>query len=226
MLVEHDTTRALVSLVPDGALLLAGDHVEVDVRVDDGARLDLIEPGGTVAFPMRGAGASWDVRVEVGAGATLTWAGEPFVVAEGADVRRRTRIRCAPTGTLLLRETLVLGRHQEASGRIRQQLTVVSDGVPVLVEDLGLDAKLIGPLLGGRRVIGTVLALGVDLADLADQQGPDRFDLDVPCAVLWRSLAAEAHALSTPSAWTSALRALDANGLRAANVLTGRTAVQ
>ncbi|WP_278255751.1 hypothetical protein [Nocardioides convexus] len=64
MLVAHDRDRARVSLVPEGALLLAGDAVEVDVSVDAGMSLDLVEPGGTVAFDMRGATARWDVRIE------------------------------------------------------------------------------------------------------------------------------------------------------------------
>ena len=54
MVLHHDATTARISLVPEGALLLAGDAVELDVTVDAGARLDVVEPGGTVAFDMRG----------------------------------------------------------------------------------------------------------------------------------------------------------------------------
>ena len=77
-----------VALVPEQAVLLAGDHVEVTVRVARGAALEIVEPGGTVAYAMRGRTARWDVSVEVEEGGSLIWHGEPFVVAEGADVMR------------------------------------------------------------------------------------------------------------------------------------------
>ena len=48
--------RARVALVPEQAVLLAGDHVTVSVRVGAGAALEIVEPGGTVAYAMRGGG--------------------------------------------------------------------------------------------------------------------------------------------------------------------------
>ncbi|HJQ06312.1 MAG TPA: urease accessory protein UreD [Nocardioides sp.] len=210
MLVDHDAAGARMSLVPDGALLLAGDRVEIDIEVGAGVRLDLVEPGGTVAFPMHGASASWDVRVDVAAGGTLTWAGEPFVVSAGARVRRTTRVRCAAGGRVALRESLVLGRYAEAAGSVHQSTVVVDDaGRPVLVEDLDLDQDSVPALLGGARVVSTVLALGVDVDGPAC---PERFDLDAPGAVQWRSLDLEAHRSRTAAGWQVALAALAVRG--------------
>lgn len=199
VLVSHDAERARVSLVPEGALLLAGDAVEIDVAVDAGAHLDLVEPGGTVAFDMRGGTARWDVRIELGAGARLTWAGLPFVVSEGADVTRSLRVRCGTGARLLLREVLVLGRYGEAPGRLRQTSTVLDgDGRPVLVEDLPLGPSSTALLLGGHRVLSSVLALGLD--EPADD-GPDRYDLATPGAVLWRRLGHQAHETELAAVW-------------------------
>lgn len=212
VLVERDERRARVSLVPDGALLLAGDHVELDVAVGTGARLDLIEPGGTVAFPMHGGDASWDVRIDIAAGGILSWAGEPFVVSAGAQVRRRTRVRCADGGRLALRESLVLGRYAEPAGSVRQSTRIVDGvGAPVLVEDLHLDPASVPALLGGGRVVTTVLALGFAGDGPA---GPERLDLDTPRAVQWRSLDTHVHRERTAPAWQAALVALGvlANG--------------
>ena len=75
-----------------------------------GGSLEIVEPGGTVAYAMRGRSARWDVTVEVDAGGTLVWHGEPFVVAEGADVTRTTSVELAAGASVSLRETLVLGR--------------------------------------------------------------------------------------------------------------------
>lgn len=206
ILVHHDATAARISLVPDGALLVAGDGIEVDAVVDAGARLDLIEPGGTVAYDMRGGRAGWDVRIELGAGARLTWAGRPFVVSGGARVDRRTVIRLARGARLALRETVVLGRHGEPPGRLRQRTTVELEGTPVLVEELPLDPWSVQTLLGGHRVLSSVLCVGAAVAP--DVERGDRFDLDGD-GVLWRRLGGQAHETVLDAAWQVACAAVD-----------------
>jgi urease accessory protein len=209
MLLDSGPAGARVSLVPDGALLLAGDAVELDIDVGAGTRLDLVEPGGTVAFAMDDRSARWDVRIRLGPGATLTWAGEPFVVAAGAEVDRRTDVRLAPGARCLLRETLVLGRHGEGPGTIRQRTRITREGRPLLVEDLPLDARTAPGLLGGHRVVASVIALGLPTDDADGTLGPDpdRYDL-ASGDRMWRRLAAQAHRADLSTAWTSALAEL------------------
>jgi urease accessory protein len=144
-----------VALVPEQAVLLGGDHVTVSVRLGAGQRLEIVEPGGTVAYAMRGGQARWDVLVEVDEGGVLVWHGEPFVVAEGGDVVRTTSIDLRSGARVALRETLVLGRSGESPGRLKSRTHVQRDGVPVLVEEL--DAAL---GLGPHRVVDQVLELG------------------------------------------------------------------
>ena len=104
---------------------------------------------------MRGGEARWDVRIELEAGGCLVWRGEPFVVADGADVLRTTTVDLAPGAGAVLRETLVLGRTGEPGGRLRTRTEVCRDGAPVLVEELD------PPLgLGRWRVVDQVLELG------------------------------------------------------------------
>lgn len=207
VIVHHDATSARVSLVPDGALLLAGDAVEVDVTVDAGARLDLIEPGGTVAFSMAGGRARWDVRLDVARGATLTWAGEPFVVAAGASVDRTTRVRLAGGARVALRESVVLGRYGEAPGAVRQRTRTSEDGRSLLVEDLFLDASTAPGLLGGHRVLASVLLLGAGGEKGAPEPVADRLLLEGG-GVLWRRLATQAHEADLAAAWATAQAAL------------------
>ncbi|EGD43880.1 LigA [Nocardioidaceae bacterium Broad-1] len=192
MLLASDARSARISLVPDGAMLLAGDHVTIDVEVGEGASLTLVEPAGTVAYDMDGGRASWSVRIALAAGATLVWAGEPFVVSAGADVTRDTRVTLAPGARLALRETLVLGRHGERPGRASTTWSAYGhDGRPVLVESLDLDASSLAPgLLGPHRVLGSVTALGQEIAPDAFPDG--RLDLEHG-GTLWRHLASEAH---------------------------------
>lgn len=152
MLIASSDDHARVSLVPEGALLLAGDAVRIEVHVGPGAALELVEPAGTVAYDMRGDRATWDVEITLAEAARLTWLAEPFVSSAGSDVVRTTSIDRAEGATCTLQDTVVLGRHGESSGRLRQTLT--SD---LLVEDLELGHPL---LLGGSRVMRTLLTLG------------------------------------------------------------------
>ena len=173
--------RTRIALVPDQAVLLAGDHVEVSVRVGSGRTLQIVEPGGTVAYAMRGSSARWDVTIEVEDGGSLVWEGQPFVVAEGADVSRRLAVNLAGSARVTLRETLVLGRSGEQPGRLVSRTDVRRDDLPVLVEELDASVGL-----GRHRVVDQVLCLGWECAGegLALESG-DR---------LHRWLGAETHA--------------------------------
>ena len=50
-----------VALIAASALLLAGDHVRIEVVVAGTVRLEIVETAGTVAYAMRGgsAGGMW-----------------------------------------------------------------------------------------------------------------------------------------------------------------------
>lgn len=198
MVTGYDRTSARVSLVPEGAVLLAGDAIEIDVAVDSGATLELSEPGGTVAYDMRGGSARWDVTIRVAVGAALTWAGEPFVVAEGADVSRSTSLRYARGARIALRETVVLGRAGERPGRLQLASTVRTGTRPVLVEQLPLNRDTVPGLIGEHRVLTTVLSIGAP-PDTGLEE--DRFQLAAESAVLWRRLSTEAHQAVLPRAW-------------------------
>jgi urease accessory protein len=206
MLLDSGPDRTRVCLVPDGALLLAGDQIRLDVEVGPGVRLDLVEPAGTVAYDMRGASASWDVGLDLAAGATVVWAGEPFVLAAGARVSRSTTAQLGDGARLAVRETLVLGRHQERTGELDQLWTATAaDGRELLVEDLRLDGAVHRPgILGGHRVLGSVLAFGVEVPpEVCDDW---RLDLE-DGGIVWRRLAAEAHNAVPDEAWQAVLDA-------------------
>lgn len=198
MLTDSSPGSARVSLVPEGAMLLAGDRIELDIEVGAGARLDLVEPGGTVAYDMRGRDASWDVRIRLHEDAVLVWHGEPFVAAAGSRTHRRTEVTLASKAVLALRETLVLGRYGEQPGEVEQHLIVAdADGRPLLVEEL-----LVGSL-GLHRVVGSVLLLGGVVPP--EEAAADRFELERG-GTLWRRLGREAHLATPVEAWAVAVR--------------------
>lgn len=211
MLIDTQDGGAVVSLVPEGALLLAGDSLWLDIEVGAGACLELLEPAGTVAYPMSGGHARWEVRIRLGPGAGLIWAGEPFVVAEGASVIRRTHVSMSAGACLALREVVVLGRHGEGPGELEQELDVVEPGgLPVLRESLHLGPDSNRLLIGGARAISTVLLLGERLPDAGEGT---RLELDTR-GTLVRGLAMESHRAVPTASWAAARSALHAHGGR------------
>ena len=193
-LLHGPADRCRVGLLASTALLLGGDVVELEVEVGPGACLDLVDVAGTVAYDGRGAPASWRVEVRVADGGRLRWAGEPFVVADGADVTRSLVLDVAEGGRALLRETLVLGRAGQTGGSLRSRTTAARAGRPVLVDDTVLDPaahRSLPGMLGHLRVLDSLLAVGEELA--APPVGPTghratRFALAEPGCWLGRAL--------------------------------------
>lgn len=207
VLLSSDERGARVCLVPEGALLLAGDRVEITISVGPGVRLELVEPAGTVAYAMDGDRATWDVAIDLAVDATVVWAGEPFVVAAGAEVSRSTSVRLGLGARAALRETVVLGRHGEVSGRLDQHLTAIgAGGRPVLSEALEVGPRSSPLLLGGARVMGSVVLLGVTLPvrAVADET---RFDLDEGGSLV-RVLSLDAHRAMLTESWRLAREAV------------------
>jgi urease accessory protein len=165
---DQGTVR--VALVASTALLLAGDRVTVEVSVTGGLRLEVLETAGTVAYAMRGASARWDVRASVGPSSCLTWAGLPFVVADGAVVHRATDLDLDETAVAVLRESLVLGRTGQRGGVVETVSRFRRSGRPLLVESLRLDpeARQDPAVLAGSRCLDTVTVLGSQLPDAAE----------------------------------------------------------
>ncbi|PRY14118.1 urease accessory protein UreD [Kineococcus rhizosphaerae] len=162
-----------IGLVGARALLLAGDDVELEVDVAAGCALELVEIAATVAHDGRGGTASWSTRA--GVRGRFVWDAQPFVVADGARVERDLTVDLAPGGVLALRETVVWGRSGETGGALRSRTRVDVAGDPLLVEDLDLREAAVRSspaVLGGHRVLDTVLVAGTRLAH------PDALQLD------------------------------------------------
>lgn len=179
-----------IGLLATTALLLGGDEVDLEVEVGPGARLDLYDVTGTVAYHGRGAGAAWRLRVKVAAGGALRYRGEPFIVSDGADVHRTTDLDVAAGAALWLRETLVLGRTGQLGGRLRNGTRLRVAGSDVWLEDQDLDPdgdRLRPGLLGDSRVIDSVLRVG-GAPDAAGESAAVRFTLADGSSTLTRYL--------------------------------------
>ncbi|MDJ1131931.1 urease accessory protein UreD [Streptomyces iconiensis] len=154
-----------LALVGTRAGLLAGDALDLRVTVGPGARLELIEPAGLVAYDHRGGAATWSATVTLGEGARLCWAARPFVVSSGARVHRSVEADLARGAGMLWRELLVLGRSGERGGAVRTVTRASYDGAELLVEDLDFsdpgERELPG-ILHGARFLGSVTHFGTE----------------------------------------------------------------
>jgi len=177
--IESGPAFARVAIVAGGALLLGGDSVRLSITVGAGCTLELEDIGGTVAYNADGLRSQWLVEATVEANGLLIWHGLPFVVADGANVDRRTTITLRGPGALAcLRETIVLGRTGERGGTIDlrtnvhtasatmpagQSQSAPNDGVAeaLFVERLTVrGAEPVPGVVGGNRVLDSLLLLG------------------------------------------------------------------
>lgn len=193
-LVSRDRTRAHIALTAAGMTLLGGDHVHIEVAVGPGCTLEIEDVGGTVAYP--GERSSWTLEATIGTGGTLVWRGLPFVVADGADVERRTSISLAAGAAAVLRETLVLGRHRERGGHLTAAFEATDPDGPILIERLEVEGSSTEPgVLGDHRVLDAVIAVGFD-----PETQPGDLVFEGPGAMS-RRLADDAHSASLDEVW-------------------------
>ncbi len=153
---------ARVAIVQRAAHLIGGDDVRLEVRVDEGASLELIEISATLVHS--GEPAHQTIELTVAERARLSYAEQPLILAAGAHLERRLTLLLAADALAVHRDTLVLGRHGEQPGHGRARLRVERLGAPLLDETLAtddLDGLRSEAIIGGARVIGALGRYGV-----------------------------------------------------------------
>lgn len=179
--VKGDPTVGRVSLSSGAAGPLGGDHLLLDVEVGPGAVLVLNEISATLALPgTRGEQSRMIFNVTLDEGATLIWLPEPVIAANACDHRQDINVSLAQDARFMLREELILGRHNEAPGSIQQHLRVLRDGKPVFDQNLRLGPRYHGwdsPAVSSTyRAVGNVLVvdpgstIGQNRSDLVGQR--------------------------------------------------------
>ncbi|AGZ44446.1 urease accessory protein UreD [Actinoplanes friuliensis] len=155
-----------VHLVGGAAGPLRGDDLRLDIEVGPGARLEVRSVAAQLALPGRpGAPPSrLEIRASVAAEATLRWLPEPLIAAAGCHHLAVTRVEVADGGSLLWRDDLVCGRHNEESGDVRADVTVRYSGSTLYRHELAVGPQAPGwqgaAVLGGGRAAGSVVLAG------------------------------------------------------------------
>ena len=198
-LVRRTGREVEIALVATTATLLGRDHAEVRIEVGAGLRVLVRDVAATVAYDGQGASARWDASLDVAADAHLTWQAEPLVVCDGADVRRSLRANVARDGTLLLRDTVALGRAGQRGGDLRCSTRLTYDDRPALAEDLDLTRmhRDDAGMLAGARLLDSITLLG-----RRPPAGAGHFDLAAPGAMA-RRLTDAAHTSDLDATWAS-----------------------
>ncbi len=157
-----------VHLVGGAAGPLRGDELRLDIEAGPGVRLDVRSVAAQLALPgTPGRPPSrLTIRATVAAGAALRWWPEPLIAAAGCDHETVTEVDVADGGTLIWRDDLVCGRHDEGSGDVRTRTTIRYAGTTLHRHDLSAGPAAPGwsgpAVLGGGRAVGTLVVAGPD----------------------------------------------------------------
>ncbi|MEU9212651.1 urease accessory protein UreD [Streptomyces sp. NPDC048415] len=163
-------SEARVMLVGAMSGPLGGDHLTVEARVGDGARLSVGSAAATIALPGQAKGeARYDVRLDVAEGGELCWLPEQLISAGGSELYVTSRIELQEGARLVFREEQVLGRAGEEPGRLTNRLTVRLGGRALLDQELacgqGAPGGWDGPaVLAGHRALGQLVVVRPEFA--------------------------------------------------------------
>lgn len=150
-------------LVASGAGPVGGDDLELDVAVGAGASLVVRSAAAQLVLPgPTGAPSTLTVRARVEG--SLVWGPEPTVLVAGCDHTTTVHLDLAGGASVDWRETVVLGRHGEASGSMLQRLVVERGGRPLLRNEVALGPRWPGSegpaSTNGARVVTSTLIVG------------------------------------------------------------------
>ncbi|MFP5361906.1 MAG: urease accessory protein UreD [Thermoleophilia bacterium] len=156
-------------VLPTQAGPLAGDHDRLRIVVGAGATLVVRPVAATVALPGPRR-TRLELDVCVGRDGRLVLEEAPLIVAAGADVERSVRVELAPGAVAALRDVVILGRCNEARGRLAGILRVDDEAGVVLHDALLLDPATARQdarvaLAPGHRAAATLCLLGAETAD-------------------------------------------------------------
>jgi urease accessory protein len=144
-----------VHLVGGAAGPLRGDELRIDVEVGPGAQLEVRSVAASLAMPGKpGALPSrLETRATVAAGGMLRWMPEPLIAVTGCHHLATTTVEVAEGGSLLWRDDLVCGRHGEAAGDVRTDVTIRYAGTTLYRHELAIGPG--APGWSGPAVLGS-----------------------------------------------------------------------
>jgi urease accessory protein len=151
--------------------IVGGDCCKIDVAVETGARLVITTAAAEKIYRSLGPDASMDVKLKVGAGASLAWLPQETIVFDGARLARRVDIELAANAHLVFAEAIVFGRsgmgESVRDGRVSDRWLLRRQGQLIHAESLRLEGGIAATLsqaavAKGAPAIATVLISPAD----------------------------------------------------------------
>ncbi|MDN5872439.1 MAG: urease accessory protein UreD [Nitrococcus sp.] len=155
---------ARVCLAAGAAGPIGGDQLALEVDVGADSVLILRDISATLLLPgPDGEPSRTRTDIHVAAGATFIWLPEPMIAARDCHHINDVRVELDSGARLLLREELLLGRHGESPGTVRQRLRVRLGGCPLYQQHLDIGPGAAGwdspAVVGDHRALGSILAV-------------------------------------------------------------------
>lgn len=170
----HGRATEVVFLNTAGGLT-GGDRLSFSLAAGAGARVTGTTQTAERAYRSGSGVARVEVSLSAGAGARLDWLPQETILFDAAALDRVTRAEIAPDATLLLCETIVVGRRAMGETVSRVALSdrreIRRGGVLLHLDAFALHADALAPrpaLLAGARAIGTVVLVAPDAEDALD----------------------------------------------------------
>ncbi len=186
----------ILMLHPPGGVA-GGDLLDIEIRLDTGAKVLATTPGASKWYHGQRAGARQSVSLNLAANACLEWLPQEAILFDGADASQEMHIDLDPGATLFGWDIVQLGRvaaaEQWRRGHWRQRLVLRRDGRERWreVADLAAtDPLRESPLgLAGHPAMATAWAaapmLATHQAELVEALRERAAQFTLPCGISW-----------------------------------------
>lgn len=150
--------------------LAGGDALEARITLREGAHALVMTPSAEKVYRSLGDVSRISTRIEVAAGAVLEFLPQEAILFDQARLDRRMEARVAPGGTLLVAESLVLGRIARGevwlNGTLRDAWRLHQGDRLIWADTLALEAASRDAPFGldGADSLGMILLLAEDAA--------------------------------------------------------------
>lgn len=162
--------HAIVVHPPGG--VVGGDELSIAARVGDHAHVLITTPGAAKWYRANGHVSKQEIRLEVGANASMEWLPQETIFFNESDVRLEQSVTLATDAVYVGCDILCFGRTASGesfnAGRVAQRMSVRRNGKLIWFEqgDLsGGHSTMASPLgLAGKTVCATLIAAGKPVA--------------------------------------------------------------
>jgi urease accessory protein len=153
--------------------LAGGDQFALDITAGEGTRLVVTTAAAEKVYRTLGPDSVIDVKLDVGAGATLAWLPHETILFDRARLARSIEADLAPDAKLFLAEALVFGRsgmgETVGEGTLFDRWRVRRDGKLIYAEGVRLDGSIAQRLAASAVAKGGIAIATVLIAPGNDQ---------------------------------------------------------